>query len=353
MSFHNVSLLTGNLQPKGHPFYVDQKTVDGAARLLAEKPLAAHLSHEGAGKERLGSAIGFFKGIYADGLNLRAKTFEFLDSFKSNFKAQYDNLAELAQKFPEQFGVSLHLKYQPVWVLRDGSEIPAKVVDGRLAELAPADAVRPLPSARVTAVPSGDFVTSPAANLSGLLSGLLAEIDTNPIINMSAPVTFDQAALDSKLAEQKQAITAELTAKVTTVEAQLAEAVKARAELDATLATLTAAKDEAVAALAARDSVIVATLSEAGVKVEKFEPAALKAALSTRIESEAQTLLAARGMKPLPEQLKSPELEAKLETDAQVEEAYLALKPGTAESIAFVEKHREALWRINSAKPRR
>lgn len=123
--------------------------------------------------------------------------------------------------------------------------------------------------------------------------------------------------------------------------------------LESDLTAAISEKDEAVAALAARDSVIVATLSEAGVKVEKFEPAALKAALSTRIESEAQTLLAARGMKPLPEQLKSPELEAKLETDAQVEEAYLALKPGTAESIAFVEKHREALWRINSAKPRR
>ena len=132
MTIKEISLLTGNLQPKGHPFYVDAETLAGAERLLADRPLAAHLSHANAASDRLGTAIGFFRGIYRDGLQLRAKTFEFLDSFKANFKAQYDNLAELATKFPEQFGVSLHLKYQPVWVMGDGSEVAAKVVDGKL-----------------------------------------------------------------------------------------------------------------------------------------------------------------------------------------------------------------------------
>ncbi len=43
-------------------------------------------------------------------------------------------------------------------------------------------------------------------------------------------------------------------------------------------------------------------------------------------------------------------IEAKLETDEEIAMAYLQLKPGTAESIAFVEKHKAALWRINSKK---
>jgi len=358
MTIANISLLTGNLQPKGHPFFVDQKTVDGAARLLADKPLAAHLSHEGSGRDRLGSAIGFFKGIYADGLQLRARTFEFLDSFKANSKAVYDNLAELAQKFPEQFGVSLHMRYTPVWVLRDGSEIPAKVIEGRLAEGPPAEAVRPLPSARVTAVPSGDFVTSPAANLTGLLSGLLAEIDNHPSNNMSdqtAPATFDQAALDAKLAEQKQTLTSELStahkSALDELSAKLTAAESAKADSDAKLAEVAAARTTAEAALAARDGEITATLASVGVKVEKFEPAALKAALESRISTEAQAFLAARGMKPLPEEVKkSVEVEAKLSSDDQIGEAYLALKPGSPESIAFLQKHNDAIWRYRSKK---
>ncbi len=341
MSFQNISLLTGNLQPKGHPFFVDQKTVDGAASLLAEKPLAAHLSHVGADKDRLGSAVGFFRGIFADGLHLRAKSIEFLDSFKSNFKATYDNLAELAEKFPEQFGVSLHLKYKPVWVMHDGSEVPAKVVDGKLAELAPANAVRGLPSARVTAIPSGDFVTNPAANLSGLLSGLLAEIDSSPHNNMATPTNFDQAAVDAKLAEQKTALTAELsTAHQTALDsitAQLTEANKA--------------KGVAETALATKESELVATLAAVGVKVEKTDSATLKTALTARIESEAQTLLAARGIKPLPAQVKDGhEIEAKLETDDQIRDAYLAMQHGSKESVAFLEKHKDAIWRAHTGK---
>lgn len=355
MQIKEVSLLTGNLQPKGHPFYVDNETLAGAERILSDRPLAAHLSHEGANGERLGSAIGFFKGIYRDGLQLRAKTFDFLDSFKANFKATYDNLAELAQKFPEQFGVSLHLKYQPVWIMRDGSEVPAKVVDGKLAEMAPSGAVRPLPSARVTAIPSGDFVTSPAANLSGLLSGLLAEIDTTPSPIMSK-TTFDQATLDAKLSEQKEALTAELStahkAALDTVTAQLAEANAAKGDVEAKLAEASAAKTVAEAALAARDTSIIATLATAGVKVEKFEPVSLKAALDSRISTEAQSFLAARGIKPLPDVIKKTgeEIDAALSTDEQKVSAYLKLAHGSAESIAFLDKHKDAIWRAHTQK---
>lgn len=337
----DVSLLTGNLQPKGHPFFVDEKTIDGAAALLADKALVAHVTHEGAEKDRIGKEAGFFKGIYRDGLQLRAKAFDFLQSFKDNSKAVYDNLAEIARDFPEQFGVSLNMKYRPVWVLEDGSEVPAKVVDGKLAESAPAKAVRALPSARVTAIHSGDFVTSPAANLSGLLCGLLAEVDTERFSmatkEKETPATFDQATLDTKLSEQKQALTAELN----TAHQTALDSIKAE------LTAANTAKGEAVAALASRDTAITAALSEAGVKVEKLDGASIKTALTAKIESEAQTLLASRGMKPLPETITKPEAKD-LKTDEQIEAAYLSMKPGSAESVAFVETHREALWRIQS-----
>jgi len=345
----NISLLTGNMQPTGHPFFVDQKTVDGAAALLNGKPLASYLSHAGADKDRLGSAIGFFKGIYSDGVRLRAKSFEFLDSFKANFKATYDNLSELAQKLPDQFGVSLNLKYRPVWVMHDGTEVPAKIVDGKLAESAPVGAIRALPSARVTAIPSGDFVTFPAANLTGLLCGLLAEIDTTST-NMSQETvtTFDQAALDAKLGEQKAALTAELSAAHKTaldsVTAKLTEA-------EAGLTAATKSKDEAVSALAARDAELTATLAASGVKVDKIDADTIKAALAAKISSEAQSFLAARGMKPLPEQVKESEAASKKPvTDDEIAAAYLALKAGSNESISFLEEHRDAIWRSHTGK---
>lgn len=352
MSLTNVSLLTGNLQPKGHPFWVDEKTLDSAAALLADRPLAANVSHDGASSSFRAPA-GFFRGIYREGLHLRAKSIEFLDSFKANFKAMHDTITELGEKFPEQFGVSLSMKYAPVWVLRDGREIPAKVVDGRLAELAPPEAVRPLPSARVTSVYSGDFVNQPAANLHGLLSCLLAEIDSPSPTNMSAtPVSYDQAALDAKLAEQKQALTAELSTKLTEAETQLAAAIKAKSEIEASLNSANNLVTELKTELAGVQTGVIAQLAAVGVKVDKLEPEPLKAALKSRIEGEAQCLLAARGIKPLPESLKPAEeaVAANLSTDAGILAAYLEHKPGSPESIAFSEKHRDALWRAQSAR---
>ncbi len=353
MSFHNLSLLTGNLQPKGHPFFVDEKTIDGAVTLLGESKLAANVSHDNA-KSTFRAPAGFFTGIYRDGLHLRAKGIEWLDSFKSNFKSTYDTLAELGEKFPEQFGVSLHLKYHPYWVMKDGSEVAAKVEDGMLAESAPKDAVRGIPSARVTAIPSGDFVTNPAANLNGLLSGLLAEVDTTPFPTMSK-TTFDQAALDAKLAEQKTALTAELsTAHKTaldTITAQLAEANTAKGDLEAKLSEACAAKITAEAALASRDSSLIATLATAGVKVEKIDAVAIKTAMDSKISTEAQAFLAQRGIKPVPEVIKKPDaIEAQLTTDEQKVAAYLAMPHGSAESVAFLKKHEDAIWRAHSKK---
>jgi hypothetical protein len=163
------------------------------------------------------------------------------------------------------------------------------------------------------------------------------------------PATFDQAALDAKLAEQKQAITAELSAQLETAEkaraeldAKLADAVKASAELTAKLAT-------AEAALTARDAELIATLAAVGIKMDKFEAPALQAALDARISDKAQSFLAERGTKPLPEKLNNETvIDANL-SDQAIYDKYAAMKVGP-ERVAFLSANSDAIWRANGAK---
>ncbi len=97
----------------------------------------------------------------------------------------------------------------------------------------------------------------------------------------------------------------------------------------------------------------ITVLGSAGITVTKLETAEIKSAAKKHAEEISHNLLAARGIKPLPEVLKDPAtLEANLSTDEGILAAYLALKPGTPESIAFSEKHSAALWRAQS-KPRK
>lgn len=104
-------------------------------------------------------------------------------------------------------------------------------------------------------------------------------------------------------------------------------------------------------AATAKDTELLGYLASVGIRVAKFDKTTVEAGLKAHAEARGQELLAARGIKPLPEKLADPaEATATLTTDAQIAEAYLKLKTGSAESIAFVEQHREALWRHNSAR---
>ena len=56
-------------------------------------------------------------------------------------------------------------------------------------------------------------------------------------------------------------------------------------------------------------------------------------------------------MKPLPEKVKAgDEIETNLNSDEKILEAYLAMKHGSEESIKFVEKYRDVLWRAQSGR---
>lgn len=242
-------------EARGHGFFIDEKSIDGAMKALLGKSLSSYLKHDGAGEDRLGKEIGFLSGLYRDGQKLKAKAFEYFDAFKREAATTYEKLVEMAQKVPDQLGFSPVISYRPVWVMGDGSERPAE-----LGARAPAGAVREIPSARILAVLSADMVKRPAVNLTGFLSE-----NINPPVDdiakgktsksMSEPITFDQAALDAKLSEQKTAITAELTTAHT---ASLAAKDTEIAGLTAKLAE----KDKAIidaatahtAALAAKDA---------------------------------------------------------------------------------------------------
>ena len=246
--FSNVSLITGGIEALGHGIYIDDKTLAGAMASLEGKTLRSYLKHDGAGGDRLGDEIGFFSGIYREGQKLKAKTFEFLDSFKANAKETYDKLVELAQKVPDQFGVSLVLEYKPVWVMENGEEFTA-----RLGEKAPAGAIRTMPSVRIANVLSADLVQRPAANPNGLLSvdekatnkvsmettTIAVEVDANvaalaskdvEILSLKSELSKSAEAAKVALSE-KDGLIASLSAEKAKLETSIAELSKERDEL--------------------------------------------------------------------------------------------------------------------------
>lgn len=244
----NVSLLTGGIEAKGHGIFIDEATVEGAMKALLGKSVRAYLKHDGAFGDRLGDEIGFFSGIYRDGLQLRAANFEYLESWKAANADMHAKLVELAAKAPDQFGVSLVLEHSPVWVMSDGAEKPA-----RMGEKAPQGAVRDLPSMRVRSVVSADLVQRPAANPNGLLSTATVTVDdgnkgeTKTMADNTQTITLEAhqaeiAALNAKLEQASKDSTAALDA----IKAEHVTALEKQSnEYKAALEKLTAEKDEA------------------------------------------------------------------------------------------------------------
>ena len=289
--FADVSLITGDMEPAGHGFYIDEKTIDTATRALMGHSLRSHLKHDGAGGDRLGAEVGFFSGIYRDGLKIKAKSFEFLEAFKREAKTTYEKLVEMASKVPDQLGVSLVFEYSPVWVMPDGSELPAK-----LGSAATAGAVRATPSARVKTVIAGDLVQRGAANPNGLLSA-----DFNPTKTMAdetktitldahtaeltARDTAQKAALEKLTTEHTAALAAKdaLIAKMTTDHtAQLAALGKAhKAELAKLTETHTAALAEKDKVIAEQKMFDARHLGVAPIKIAQAQLAQKTATLAT------------------------------------------------------------------------
>jgi len=85
----DVSILTMG-EAGGHGMLVDEQTIADFMRLSLGKTIPAYLTHEGArdpdtgrALDRLGKEIGMFSGFYRDGNKVRARNFQFLDSFKN------------------------------------------------------------------------------------------------------------------------------------------------------------------------------------------------------------------------------------------------------------------------------
>lgn len=160
---NDVSLITGGVEALGHGVFVDDVTLRQVSALLVGKALPAYLTHDGIWRgDRLAQEIGLFSGIVLDGQKVIAGQFYFLDAFKKYEPKTCELLLELARKIPEQFGISIVFEGYAAWVRKDGSE----VMD--TAAPMPEDAIRTMPSIRVSKVESADFVKNPAANPDGL-----------------------------------------------------------------------------------------------------------------------------------------------------------------------------------------
>lgn len=162
--FRDVSIMTMG-EADGHGVMVDEKTIEQFIRLSLGKSIPAYLTHDGAvdsmgrPKDRLGKEIGMFSGFYRDGNRVRARNFQFLDSFKKAEPRVYQTLVEMAKGFSDKLGISPVIRTLKAWVMKDGSEVAD---DGKGI---PANLADDMPHMRIGELLSCDFVARPATNL--------------------------------------------------------------------------------------------------------------------------------------------------------------------------------------------
>ncbi len=172
-TIRGVSLLTGNQEAEGWGIFIDAATLAGFNTLLQGRRLKAYATHDTFGKDGTLDEVGFWANVRVDGDQLRAD-FAALDAWRTYNPGEFATLFELAQKVPDEFGVSLCFAYSLAWVRKGGAEVATAMADPRLDGSgfnppAPADALRAMPSVRPIEVYSADFVDDPAAN-AGLFS---------------------------------------------------------------------------------------------------------------------------------------------------------------------------------------
>lgn len=171
-----IAVVTGNLQPRGWPMWVDAKSLatfqTAFAALGATK---SYITHDGAAyADRLTEEIGLFSNFRLDGETCRAD-FAALDAFRKHDAEEFDHLFELAAKAPASFGVSPVFTCSLVWVRQNGEEVPTEVAsycwDAECCDYLPvfspaipADSKTPLPCVRVSEAMSVDFTDAPATN---------------------------------------------------------------------------------------------------------------------------------------------------------------------------------------------
>jgi uncharacterized coiled-coil protein SlyX len=185
-------------EARGHGVLITPKTVQSAAKLLIGQTVPAYLSHDGAFNDRLTEEIGIFKGFYMDGERLRARTFNALESFKKFHPEEFETLFELAEKMPDNFGVSIVFNARLYWQLEDDAE-----QDFEGEDEPPEGAAFNMPSVQVLEVLSADFVDTPAAN-SSLFSEPKPETNETMNIELTTAASDELEKRNAAEAEEKK-----------------------------------------------------------------------------------------------------------------------------------------------------
>ena len=148
----------------GHELYIDSKSLDSILSAIDGTKLPAYITHSGAMVEdRLTREVGYFENFERDGDKILADFIAF-NSFKQDDAKTYNRLFELAEKTPNNFGLSIVFSGATAWATEDGDVEGYEEPDNALYEH---------PSIRVKEVSSADFVDSPASNTTDFLTHII------------------------------------------------------------------------------------------------------------------------------------------------------------------------------------
>lgn len=310
-----VSLITGDREAKGHGLYIDQKTIDGAGAIAAERGgrLKAGIRHPSfndylaTGGDRVLDLPGFFSGLTVKA-NQLVGDMEFYDSFKTRYAEDMAHLLEVAEKTPELIGLSVEMWGYAVYVAEDGTEYSERPNNVALKY----DGV---PAFRVTDLTAAAFVDEPAANdglfakfsrlfggkqtqpqeLQQILGAFVAwardpanAFAVAPSGDATEPKDIDStmtilASIKEKFGADKgrhtralELLTGDSTLTVEAIEAQLHAADFAA--IQASVTTLTAEKAELSSRLATTEASLATATTEAAQWKAKFEAIKLSGA---------------------------------------------------------------------------
>jgi hypothetical protein len=172
------------------------------------------------------------------------------------------------------------------------------------------------------------------------------------ILSAATPKSLSEAKLLlGQAASHFTTFLAEFDAKVAAHAADLQALSEARASLatmQVDLASANGRVTELTSELAAVHTGALSALASAGIAAEKFDADSIKAAASKRAEALGHELLAARGLKPLPEAINATAEATGSKVDISSPEKLLAhyesLAIGTTERADFFKANEQAIW---------
>jgi len=185
------------VQPKGHPIAVDQATLEAIVRLGNARTagIKSHFKHRDveAGEDALGTQVARARNFRITG-DKAVCDVHMLSSAKISPNGNlHDYVLKFADESPEDFGMSVIMRFARAWKMADGSEVIAKD--------RPTGAVNDLPLARPTKLGALDFVDDPAANEDGLFSAGDDDTDEPPTNGYTMKIPQDRlAALKTEFA---------------------------------------------------------------------------------------------------------------------------------------------------------